>query len=424
VSSTLATEDQPITRSPAPPDQPTPDAVVADPSVATASAAAENGSGEAQPTRSPAPPDQEADVVVATPPPALATSAGDDQDGSQVTHSPPPADQITDAIVATPPADATAAALETAAIMPLSLKDADYDDDLGDTDSPPAMPSPELGIELDNQAMYRIIREVAVIDSGDDAYSAVSPNREFTTVGQPAYQKRQFGLGFGLILFTQESGHLGRLLALTKQRDPGAFASTFGSDADALIATTLAGDAARRLQPVGGEPLWLEPWLARFRAAGKLQACQLAQNQEAIEGFFRPMLRIAFDLGFRSDRGLAMVFDRVVVRGLGGGLDWVVAAASSLRTEGQRQHALDMLGYASLDDFQSSVSGLARSGRFDTETHSALTASLRKDGRMPMPTDAQLQCGLLAAAGGAARQRLLRLRDSTVLQDVNFKPAG
>ena len=112
-----------------------------------------------------------------------------------------------------------------------------------------------------------------------------------------------------------------------------------------------------------------------------------------------------------------MVFDRVVIRGLGGGLDWVLQAAGPLRTQAQRQHALDLLGFSSVADFQAGDASLSPSGHFDARTHAALVAALRTDGRVPVPTDSHLRCALLAAAVGSARERLLQLEATTTLLD-------
>jgi hypothetical protein len=371
------------------------------------------------------PPDQEvAGAIVASAPPAEVAAAslesvnGQGSGDGEVQLSPQPPDQaLTGAVPAQqPPApEAQTTALDTAVGAPLGLKDVDYDDALHDADLPADDAAPPAAIDLDNQAIYRVIRAVCVSDSGDDAYSAVSEDREFTTPGLAGDKRRQFGLGFGLILFTQESGHLGKVLALTKRRDPQGFASVFGPDADALLAATTQDAAADRLRPVAGHALWEQPWLDRFRAAGRLPACQAAQNEEAIEGFFRPMMPVALGLGFTTDRGLAMVFDRVVVRGLGSGLDWVVQTAGPLRTQAQRLLALDLLGFSSVAEFQASDTSLSPSGHFDARTHAALAAALRADGRVPMPTDSQLRCALLAAATGSARNRLLQLDAPTPL---------
>jgi V8-like Glu-specific endopeptidase/N-acetyl-anhydromuramyl-L-alanine amidase AmpD len=316
---------------------------------------------------------------------------------------------------------ATARAADAAGDVPLSLKEADYAEHLGE-DPDPEQPAaePGAGAMLTNQQMYRIIREVVQADSGDAAYAAVSADQEYETPNQPAYQRRHFGLGFGLVLFTQESGHLGSVLGLMQKRDAGQFAEVFGPNAAELLAVTNAATPEERLKPVGGEVLWGPTWVERFRRAGAVPAFQAAQNEEAIEGLFRPMLNVAAGLGFVTDRGLAMVFDRVVARGLGGGLRWVVQAAGPLRTAGQREHALEMLEFEDLIQFQTVVGWVPQNGRFGPETHAALVGALRRQGVLPLPGPDELVCHLAAAATGSAKRRLVRLRDSANFADTVF----
>ena len=158
-------------------------------------------------------------------------------------------------------------ASETHDNLPASLKEADYSEELAGAIAPQPARDVVPGVELTNEAIYRIVREVAEADSGDALYSAISADREFETAGHPAHQQRHFGLGFGLVLATQESGRLGRVLSLTQQREPQAFAEILGPDADAVLAVTNAATAEQRLQPVGGEALWSPAWIERFRAA-------------------------------------------------------------------------------------------------------------------------------------------------------------
>jgi hypothetical protein len=304
-----------------------------------------------------------------------------------------------------------------------SLKDPDYAEPIGEADDPEQeVRGLIVPRRLDNPQIYQIIREVAITDSGDDLYGAVSADREYQTPDHPAYRRRHFGLGFGLVLFTQESGHLGSALRLMHQRDPARFAEVFGPNADALLAATNAGTAEERLRPVGGEVLWGPGWIERFRRAGAVPAFQAAQNEQAIEGQFRPMLPIAFALGLSTDRGLAMAFDRVVTQGLGGGLRWVVRAAGPLRTAAQRAHALEVLGFDDLFQFQAAICAVPATGRFGPETQAALVGALRRQGVIPMPTADELMGRLVAAATGTARRRLIRLRDSTNLTDFAYDP--
>jgi hypothetical protein len=303
----------------------------------------------------------------------------------------------------------------------LALKEADYADDTGSDADPESMPedlTPQVA--LDYQEMYRIMREVAAVDSGDDLYSAVAADVEFTTPGQDSYQRRQFGLTFGFLKFAQSGKHLGSLLTIMKRREPDLFAEIFGPDHEALLTTLTAATPQQRLAPAGGEPLWSTNWMARFRASGNIPAFQAAQNEEAIENLFRPMLFPAYELGFVTDRGLAMVFDRVVTRGLGGGLRWVVQAAGILRTARQRAFALQALNYADTAAFQRAAGLTPPDGRFTPQTHAALVGVLRQEQLLPLPTTAELMRRLVDSAQGAAKTRLTRLMDSPNFEDVIF----
>lgn len=338
--------------------------------------------------------------------------------------SPQPADE-TQPVVAVSDAPSTPATAQAADDGDtddgdVSLKDPDHTTTIDGAEMPArAAPAPTT-IPLDNAAMIAIIREVAWADSGPESYAAVSQDSEWAARGGTA---RHFGLGFGLVLATQESGDLGTVLALTRKRDAVAFNAAFGADADALLATTTAATPDARLAPVNGSVLWSDSWAERFRIAGTLAVCQAAQNEQAIEGLFRPMLDVATGLGLDSDRGLAMVFDRVVVRGLGGGLRWVVDTCGPLQTQAQRTAALALLGFDSVARFQATLPSLPQDGRFGPQTHAALVGALRRDGRAPLPSGEQLQCALVRAAQGAARLRLQRLRDSTAFTDTTYRIA-
>ena len=338
--------------------------------------------------------------------------------------SPQPADEVQPVVAvsdASPaPATAQAAGDGDADDGDISLKDPDHATVIDTADMPArAAPAPAT-TPLDNAAMIAIIREVAWADSGPESYAAVSQDSEWSARGGSA---RHFGLGFGLVLATQESGDLGTVLALTRKRDAAVFNAAFGADADALLATATAATPEARLAPVAGAVLWSDSWAERFRIVGTLAVCQAAQNEQAIEGLFRPMLDVAVGLGLDTDRGLAMVFDRVVVRGLGGGLRWVVDTCGPLQAQAQRTAALALLGFDSVGRFQATQPSLPQDGRFGLQTHAALVGALRRDGRAPLPSGEQLQCALVRGAQGAARLRLQRLRDSTTFTDTTHRMA-
>lgn len=356
----------------------------------------------------PLPPDHNAAVV------AVASALA----GDTPSNGPQPAERRL-VLSARPPdrvapvqAVAEAAALVEVTVrdVPLSAKEAEYRDELGDEPDPerPALDA-EVPQPLDNQSIYRIVREVALADSGDDLYGAVSTD-----------QADRVGLAFGLVLFTQASGHLGSALKLMRAREAATFAEVFGPAQAELVDVTTAATREARLGPVGGAPLWSGDWLERFRRAGEVSAFQAAQNEEAIEGLFRPMLPIALGLGLATDRALALAFDRVVVRGVGGGLRYVVEAAGALRTAAQRAAALELLGAPTLAAFQASAGLARRDGTFDPATHAALVAALRRQGKVPLPSASDLVGRLVDGARGPARERLARLRDSDAFSDMRF----
>ena len=70
---------------------------------------------------------------------------------------------------------------------------------------------------------------------------------------------------------------------------------------------------------VAGTDLWKEPWVSRFRAAGKTQLLQDAQLKVAVNLYFNGMLRrSARPYGICSEKGLTILLDRTVQLGGGG----------------------------------------------------------------------------------------------------------
>jgi hypothetical protein len=232
--------------------------------------------------------------------------------------------------------------------------------------------------ELDLAEKFRIVQLVAEFESGLQTGDLDQPQRRARAYGAINANTDGAGLSWGLIQFTQSGGALGDVLHAAEQRDPEQFAVIFGADSQALLATTGAATSNERMQPVAGANLWEAPWVARFRAAGAVAACQAAQNQVAIERYFDPLLAFAGRLGFDSERALAMLYDRGVQQGLGRGPAWIMAAAGPIRSErNDLPRALLALGHADLRAFQRSVPGLTVDGRFGAKSHAALTAALR-----------------------------------------------
>ena len=296
-------------------------------------------------------------------------------------------------------------------------KESDYDDEIGTGADPEVGASTTSPERLEIQDIYRIVRATATTHSGDDLYSCVVTDLDD---GSGNGKVQRFGVGFGLVVFTQGSGLLGAVLRLTRDRDPNSFASTFGNDAEALLRVTTASTIEERLAPVGGAPLWSGSWPDRLARLGAMPYCQAAQNEVAIEHQFRPMLRVAMELGLTTERTLAMAYDCVVARGLGGGVRWMVSTAGSLRTASQRQHALRALGFENVQKFQQSVGWTPQDGVFGPATHAAVLGALRRSDIMPLPTPLELGSRLVSAATDAGRTRLTRLLMTEELDDTMY----
>ncbi len=285
----------------------------------------------------------------------------------------------------------------------------------------------------------QLIEFLAAFDSGEVRYAAINPDGEFKgRLGRdhPYYQRAHAGLSFGIGPFSQDSGNLGRLLRLMRQRDPAYFDSLFGPDADELLEVTNApgpsslhseGGRSARVQPVAGSDLWQEPWLERFRSAGAHPPFQAAQNQLAAELYLDPALPYARQLGLNSQRALAMIYDRFAQLGPEAGARFVVEAVSPLRSEAQRSAALaavmDGESDASLRQFQQR-SGLPADGQWNAASHAQLLAELRarrdRGGELPvaLPDYEEMLDALVAASRERSwEQRTERLRQDPRLSD-------
>jgi len=120
------------------------------------------------------------------------------------------------------------------------------------------------------------------------------------------------GLSFGIIQWAQKVGNLGVLLAEMQRTDPVRFASTFGPHWQELLQVT----AASSLAPVGGQVLWREPWVSRFKAAGRDPLFIEVQNRLARQGHhFQGAIEAARELGVATERSMALLYDTSVQQG-------------------------------------------------------------------------------------------------------------
>lgn len=300
--------------------------------------------------------------------------------------------------------------------------------------SPPPAPVP-----LEIPEKVRILRIVARAESGSDGYAALAADPEFQDPAHPAYQTCHHGLSFGLVLFTQRSGLLGCVLRRAKARADAAGSSLpaeeqldslFGAAWEHLLRVTdpeLTPEPEDRIAPVEDHVLWEEPWLGRFRRAGQVPYVQAAQNEVALVELFDPILPLARDLGFVTDRALALLLDRVIHMGLGGGRRFVLQAVGPIRTEAERASALSALGFGpdDLAAFQRSRE-LPVDGKWGPITHAALIAALRTLGPrspLPIPEPALMLRALIDAAQGTdfeARVRALTDNGAELGERVRF----
>lgn len=297
--------------------------------------------------------------------------------------------------------------------------DAEFSDCLG-ADEEGELPSPAAA-PLPIIEKFRIVQPIAAFQSGEAAYSASYADGELNDPTHSAYQRIHYGLSWGLMQFNQRGGALGRVLTACERRAPMVFRQVFGPERDKLLQTTTAASEAQRVEPVGGVPLWQEPWLTRFREAGKVPQFQAAQNEVAIEGYFDPNLAFAAALGFDTDRAMAMLYDRCVHMGNLAGRRFVVGAVTPLKDPTAIASALSALGHASVQDFQQSL-GLAARPELGPKGHAALLAALRGLGAkspVAVPALPQMLDALVQAAKGRRFEgRVAALRSSTLLSDT------
>ncbi|XXF81323.1 hypothetical protein P2318_16650 [Myxococcaceae bacterium GXIMD 01537] len=272
---------------------------------------------------------------------------------------------------------------------------------------------------------FAIVEIVARAESGGARYAAINADTEYNDPNHEAYHRYHIGLSWGLVQFTQRGGALGRVLTACQRRDPAEFTRVFGADGTELLRVTTANTPEARVAPVAGRNLWEEPWLTRFRQAGAVGRFQAAQNEVAITDYLDVNLTLAGWLGFNTDRALAMLYDRCVHMGNGGGTSWVVRHAGPVRTRGELNACLRALGFNDVRSFQGSVSGLGADGKWGPRTHAAMTHALRALGSASpvrvAPLPEMLDRLVTAAVGTRFHRRVSTLRTTPDLHDTVYQ---
>ena len=285
-----------------------------------------------------------------------------------------------------------------------------------------AAPAPEMTIETKRDLIGKLGRyDATECDAGFEG--------DYGT-GHPAYQRYHLGLSYGVVLFNQDAGTLGRLVVMMRDRDPATFGDIFGEYSDRLLQLTNAPgpqskDApegrSARVQPLGGADLWQEPWLTRFRQAADQIPFRAAQNQLAAMLFLDPMLPFARFLGLRNERSLAILMTLAAALGVEEAQQWVAGTVSPVQTTAQRQQALTALKLRDVAEFQQRTPGLKATGQWDSLTQAAAIAALREVGAgspLPVPSAGQMVASLVRRSAGTPHQvRIERINDATQFSD-------
>ncbi|MCK6527653.1 hypothetical protein L6R50_08850 [Myxococcota bacterium] len=146
--------------------------------------------------------------------------------------------------------------------------------------------------------MSWVSRVIARVSHHEGGYDAVNPNKDGA------------GLSFGILQWNRAT--LAKLLAQMYADDPEAFRRLFGPSWAVLLQAANSGG----MGTVDGAHLWREPWLSRFRAAGRHPPFQRVQDRMAREGeHFRAAEKVAQRLGVPTERALALFFDTAVQQG-------------------------------------------------------------------------------------------------------------
>ncbi len=268
---------------------------------------------------------------------------------------------------------------------------------------------------------------VLIAEGGGGRYDALNLDGAFRgRFGQthPYYQRAHEGLRLGPHQASQDSGELGELLSLMQSADPASFSQMFGSAAGELVATTTAsgpssleaeGGRSVRVQPVAGQDLWEEPWVARFRQASEHPAFQAAMRAHIVSRRLEPTRPVAEALGLAGARGTAMLASLAIHMGVADAIAAVRAAINPFDAPAKVAAALNALGHTELSGFQRQH-GLNEGEQLDTTTHFMLIAALRELGAespVQIPDAEAIMDTLVTSVGpGAAGDALLRLRVS------------
>lgn len=171
--------------------------------------------------------------------------------------------------------------------------------------------------------MDRVVRRTS---AHEGTYDTVAPNPD------------NAGLSFGILQWAQRTGSLGFLLEEMYKAAPERFVAIYGPSWQALIQGTKVGS----LDPVEGKVLWVEPWLTRFRTAGREPVFREVQDRLARDGMFmKAAINAAKLMGITTERGISLTYDTACQQGTGGVVKFARALVEKL--QGQTLPARDIM---------------------------------------------------------------------------------
>lgn len=170
------------------------------------------------------------------------------------------------------------------------------------------------------EVRFRVVQNTTAHESGGKPWAVNANTERFKDPPGP-------GVSWGILQWTQKSGHLGRVLDACRATNPVEFDRIVGGTAIAQELIRVCKQGGNPNVTVNGRLLWDPAWVKVFDALGRVTAFGEVQAWYAANGaHMKAAAQVCVLLGLESERGLALAFDRATQQGEG----WVVKAAKEL----------------------------------------------------------------------------------------------
>lgn len=233
--------------------------------------------------------------------------------------------------------------------------------------APPVPPAPSVTVAppvqaaLSLEALFPIVERVARGISGAAGYRYMGEDPDGA------------GLRYGLLGLRLDTGDMGQVLALARDRNEAGFAAALGEHAATLLSTVNASNPTARKMPVAGTPLWTEPWKSTLSRVAEQDIFRAAQNEYATSWLLMPAADLVLaQPGLASGVSLAMALDLLAEMGRETGM---IALQSALATGPTTPAALKVALTAACPSCRLRLEDLARDKALaDWRPNGALTA--------------------------------------------------